>query len=73
MNKLFEIGGSEITTDLTNKFIASLSDFARAEDGDKFRASALKIYCKILKKSANISDALMQVIAWVLGEYGGCP
>jgi len=50
-----------------------LSEFARADDGEKFRASALKIYVKILKKSANISDALMQVIAWVIGEYGGCP
>ena len=59
MNKLFEIGGSEITYDQTNKFIASLSEFERSDDGDKFRSSCLKIYCKILKKSANIPDALM--------------
>lgn len=73
MNKLFEIGGSEITSELTNKFIAQMSEYERGDDGEKFRSSALKIYVKILKKSANIPDALMQVIAWILGEYGGGP
>ena len=38
------------------------------------RQSTIKIYLKILKKNPNIPDALMQVIAWVLGEYGsGAP
>lgn len=73
MNKLFEIGGNQITGDLTNKFIASISEYERDENGDKFRESTIKIYLKILKKNANIPDALMQVIAWVLGEYGGGP
>ena len=36
----------------------------------KFRDSTIKIYAKILRKSQNITDALMQVIAWMLGEYG---
>lgn len=73
MNKLFEIGGNEITGDLTNKFIASISEYERDENGDKFKESTIKIYLKILKKNVNIPDALMQVIAWVLGEYGGGP
>lgn len=73
MNRLFEIGGSEITTDQANKFLASLSEFERSDEAEKFRSSVLKIYCKILKKSSNIPDALMQIIAWILGEYGGHP
>lgn len=70
MNKLFEIGGDQITTQLTNKFIWSISEYERDENGDKFRDSTIKIYLKILKKNPNIPDALMQVIAWILGEYG---
>ena len=59
MNILFEIGGNQITSDLTNKFIASISEYDNAETGDKFRDSTIKIYSKILKKNANIPDALM--------------
>jgi hypothetical protein len=25
---------------------------------------------KILKKNPNVSDTMMQIIAWILGEYG---
>lgn len=70
MNRLFEIGGDQITEELTNKFIWSISEYERAEQGEKFRQSTIKIYLKILKKNPNIPDALMQVIAWILGEYG---
>ena len=70
MNRLFEIGGDQITQELTNKFIWSISEYERAEQGEKFRQSTIKIYLKILKKNPNIPDALMQVIAWILGEYG---
>lgn len=70
MNKLFEIGGDQITSELTNKFIMSISEYERAEQGEKFRQSTIKIYLKILKKNPNIPDALMCVIAYVLGEYG---
>ena len=74
MNKLFEIGGDLITEELTNKFIWSISEYEKKEQGEKFRQSTIKIYLKILKKNPNIPDALMQVIAWVLGEYGsGAP
>ena len=55
---------------MTNKFIGSISEYERAENGEKFRASTIKLYLKILKKNPNIPDALMQVIAWILGEYG---
>ena len=55
---------------MTNKFIWSISEYERDENGEKFRDSTIKIYLKILKKNPNIPDALMQVIAWILGEYG---
>lgn len=56
--------------ELTNKFIWSISEYERDENGEKFRESTIKIYVKILKKNPNIPDALLQVIAWILGEYG---
>lgn len=35
-----------------------------------FRESTIKIYLKVLKKNPNIPESLMQVIAWIVGEYG---
>ena len=69
MNKLYEIGGDLITPDLSNKFIQSISDYEREIDGEKFRDSTIKIYLKILKKNPNIPDSMLQVIAWIMGEY----
>jgi len=70
MNKVFEMGGDLITQELTNKFIASVGDYQRQEDGEKFRDSTIKIYLKVLKKNPNIPESLMQIIAWIMGEYG---
>lgn len=69
MNKLYEMGGDLITPDLSNKFIQSISDYEKEIDGEKFRDSTIKIYLKILKKNPNIPDSMMQVIAWIMGEY----
>lgn len=70
MNKVFELGGDLITQDLTNKFIFSLGEYYKQEDGENFRDSTIKIYLKVLKKNPNIPESLMQVIAWIMGEYG---
>jgi AP-4 complex subunit epsilon-1 len=70
MNKLYEMGGDLITTDLSNKFIQSISDYEKEIDGDKFRDSTIKIYLKMLKKNPNIPDSMLQVVAWIMGEYG---
>jgi AP-4 complex subunit epsilon-1 len=37
MNRLFEIGGDQITQELTNRFIQSISEYEQAEQGEKFR------------------------------------
>jgi len=70
MNKLYEIGGDLITADLSNKFITTISEYEKEIDGEKFRDVTIKIYLKILKKNSNIPDSLLQVIAWIMGEYG---
>jgi AP-4 complex subunit epsilon-1 len=70
MNKLFEMGGDLVTQNLTNKFIQSIGEYEKQEDGDIFRENTIKIYLKVLKKNPNIPESLMQVIAWIMGEYG---
>lgn len=70
MNRLYEMGGDLITNDLSNKFIQSISEYEKEIDGEKFRETTIKIYLKMLKKNPNIPDSLMQVIGWILGEYG---
>lgn len=69
MNKLYEMGGDLITPDLSNKFIQSISVYEKEIEGEKFRDSTIKIYLKILKKNPNIPDSMLQVIAWIMGEY----
>ena len=59
MNKLFEIGGDLITSDLSNKFIMSISDYEKEIEGEKFRDSTIKIYLKVLKKNINIPDSML--------------
>lgn len=70
MNKLYEMGGDLITADLSNKFIQSISDYEKEIDGEKFRDATIKIYLKMLKKNPNIPDSMLQVVAWIMGEYG---
>ena len=70
MNKLYEMGGDLITADLSNKFISSISDYEKESDNENFRDATIKIYLKVLKKNKHISDSMLQVIAWIMGEYG---
>ena len=69
MNKVFEMGGDLITQHITNKFIQSVSEYQAMEDGEAFRDATIKIYLKVLKKNPSIPESLMQVIAWIMGEY----
>jgi AP-4 complex subunit epsilon-1 len=70
MNKVFELGGDLITQIITNNFIASVNEYQKQEDGEAFSESTIKIYLKVLKKNPSIPESLMQVIAWIMGEYG---
>lgn len=69
MNKVFEMGGDLITQNITNQFITSVSEYYKMEDGEEFRESTIKIYLKVLKRNPAIPESLMQVIAWIMGEY----
>jgi hypothetical protein len=70
MNRLYEMGGDIITPDLSNKFITSISEYEKEIDGEKFREATMSTYLKILKKNPRIPDSMLQVIAWIMGEYG---
>lgn len=59
MNKVFEMGGDLITQNITNKFIASLCEYQKSEEGEAFRDSTIKIYLKVLKKNPSIAESLM--------------
>ena len=59
MNKLYEMGGDLITSDLSNKFIQSISDYEKEIDGAEFRDSTISIYTKMLKKNPNIPDSML--------------
>jgi len=41
------------------------------EDAETFRETTIKIYLKVLRKNPSIPESLMQVIAWIMGEFGG--
>ena len=71
INKLFEMSGELITPDISNHFIKLISEWEIEAEGDMFKQNTLVIYIAILNDNPNISDSMMQVIAWVIGEYGG--
>lgn len=51
MNKLFEMGGDLIKTDIANKFIKVISEYEKEIDSTKFREQTVKIYKKVLEKN----------------------
>ena len=53
MNKVFEMGGDLITQDLTNKFISSIGEYQKQEDGEKFRESKRYARGNLLAKNPN--------------------
>ena len=69
INKLFEIGGDLITQNISNNFIKLISEWEMEADGEKFQEYTLVLYVDILKQGTLMGDNLMNVIAWVLGEY----
>ena len=71
MNKVFELGGDLITHEITSKFFSSVAEYQKQEDSEEFRESTIKIYLKVLTRNPSIPESLMQVIAWIMGEYAG--
>lgn len=69
MNKLYEMGADLITQDISNKFINVVCEQEAESSSHKFRESIIKINKKVLKKTHNIPDSHMKVLAYMLGEY----
>jgi len=70
MNTVFELGGDLVPSETAYNLMRLVAE-GTGEDEQKdneFRAFAVNTYLKLLEKPT-LSDILVQVIAWVLGEY----
>jgi len=70
MNTVFELGGDLVPAETAYNLMRLVAE-GTGEDEEKdqeFRRFAVNTYLKLLEKST-LSDILVQVIAWVLGEY----
>lgn len=70
MNCVFELGGELVPADTAYNLMRLVAE-GTGEDEDvdvAFRTFAVNTYLKLLEKS-QLSDILVQVISWVLGEY----
>ena len=67
MNDMFEVAAELIKPSNVNSLIKLIDEWR--EDSDIIIYTAQE-YLKILQKNENITDCLMQVSSWVLGEFG---
>ncbi|CEM22902.1 unnamed protein product [Vitrella brassicaformis CCMP3155] len=72
LTTLFELGGNLIADDTAYNLMRLIAEgpIGDEEQDEAFRRYAVNTYLKILEKATNPPDILMQVIGWVLGEYG---
>ena len=70
INKLFELGGSFITPELTYNYLKLMNEWDSESENGKLKADTVNFYFDICKSSVIINDSLAQVIAWIFGEYG---
>jgi len=70
MNAVFELGGELVPAETAYNLMRLVAEGTGEDEGaDKaFRAFAVNTYLKLLERPT-LSDILVQVIAWVLGEY----
>lgn len=70
MNLVFELGGDLVPAETAYNLMRLVAEGnGQDEASDQaFRTFAVNTYLKLLEKST-LSDVLVQVIAWVLGEY----
>eukprot|EP00898_Chlorokybus_atmophyticus_P003775 jgi/Chlat1/4399/Chrsp29S04536 len=72
MNTLFELGGDLVKPEVAHnlmRLIAEGSGDNDAESDSELRTSAVDSYLELLDKP-KLPSILLQVICWVLGEYG---
>jgi len=70
MNNVFELGGDLVPTETAYNLMRLVAEGTGEDEAadQQFRTFAVNTYLKLLEKST-LSDVLVQVIAWVLGEY----
>ena len=71
MNSVFEMGGELVRPDIAHNLMRLIAE-GSGEDEDvdmELRRYAATQYYSLLA-SANLPDILMQIVCWVLGEYG---
>merc|ERR1719210_2750320 len=70
MNQVFELGGELVPAETAYNLMRLVAEGTGEDDraDQAFRAFAVNTYLRLLEKTT-LSDVLVQVIAWVLGEY----
>lgn len=71
MNETFELGGDLIQPSVSHNLMRFIAEGTGEDDAkdEEFRRFAVNTYVKLLEKKNVLPDVLIQVIAWVLGEY----
>eukprot|EP00891_Asterochloris_glomerata_P002814 jgi/Astpho2/2814/fgenesh1_pm.00050_%23_25_t len=74
MNQVFELGGEVVQPALAHSLMRLIAEGA-GEDNEQadaeLRGQAVQSYLELLEKP-KLPQVLLQVICWVLGEYGTC-
>jgi AP-4 complex subunit epsilon-1 len=71
MNLLFEISPNDVPNESVQNMLNVIVEGRGEDDVDKeVRVYCIEIYIKMLQEKDIIDDKLIQVIAWVIGEYG---
>ena len=71
MNSVFELGGELVRPDVAHNLMRLIAEGSGEdeESDEALRKFAAQTYYEVLNKP-NLPDVLMQVVCWVLGEYG---
>ena len=71
MNEVFAIGGDVVKPRAINNLMRLIGEGSGDDDADaSLRADAARAYAELLRKP-KLPKALLEVIVWTLGEYGG--
>lgn len=69
MNQLFVNFGSLITDDIVSNFIKIITEWADETNENEFKEFTIQNYTEILRSISSLPDPLVQLIAFIFGEY----
>lgn len=70
MNDVFELGGKLVKPEVAHNVMKLVAESVDEEDEEDMRVYAVETYIDMLTEKPILPDVMLQVIAWVLGEYG---